>query len=495
MDPIFELNLNIDTPKSLPLSERLTRQLKQAITDGRLQYGLRLPASRALASRLQVSRNTIITVYELLQMEGYLATRKGAGTFICYSPLNEQTLHQATANNQLLHQKIKPYWRASENQQVLPATSSAQFDFRPGMPDLRFFPYASWRKQLLKSARQQEKEPNKLATVQGHAGLRKALVRHQSRSRAIHSTAEEILITSGAQQAFDLIARILVVPGKSKIAIESPGYPMIRHLMQSYGATVVPVPVDEQGLRVDLLPNDVDLIYCTASHQFPLGMAMSAMRRQALLTFATAHDALVIEDDYDSEFRLGKHPIDALKSMDKTGNVIYVGTFSKAMLPDLRLGFLIAPGWMITYLCNAKLHTDWHNSWLLQDSVAAFISGGYLEKHLRKMRKLYRQRYQQLCCSFEKYGGDLLQPLTAYAGVHMTTLLPENICASTLAKHLETYNIAIRAIAHFQPQHSINSYGQNGLIFGYGNIDTEDISQGIQRLSEGLAEFITFNQT
>jgi GntR family transcriptional regulator/MocR family aminotransferase len=308
------------------------------------------------------------------------------------------------------------------------------------------------------------------------------LATHQSWSRAISSHADDFLITSGAQQAFDLIAKIMISPNQTTVAIEDPGYPLALQLFQSYGAKIVLIPLDKEGMIIDKIPNNVDLIYCTPSHQFPLGMPMSINRRSALLKYARDNHCLIIEDDYDSEFRLTQRPLDALKSMDTHDLVFYVGTFSKSLLPDLRVGFIIMPKWAKTSLCGTKLLTDWHNNWLIQDALADFIQQGHLIKHLKKMRKLYSDRYSTLTQWIKQHENSKMHIINAYAGVHVSAILRDDNNAKSIASSLKEHKISILSIEDLCPSNA----PMNGLIFGYGNIESSHIIQALPIISEQL---------
>ncbi|WP_329955905.1 PLP-dependent aminotransferase family protein [Cupriavidus necator] len=222
--------------------------------------------------------------------------------------------------------------------------------------------------------------------------LREAIASHVSFARAVACGADDVVVTSGAQQAFDLIARVLVTPGKTVVAVEDPGYPPLRHAFAAAGARLVPVPVDDEGMQVDQLPAGARVICVTPSHQFPLGATLSLARRRALLAFARRHGAVVVEDDYDGEFRHGGRPLDALQTLDQDQLVWYVGTFSRSLFPGLRLGYAVVPPWARDAVVAAGQYTDWHSALLAQDTLAAFMAEGHLARHIRKMRAAYTGR-------------------------------------------------------------------------------------------------------
>ncbi|MFD5271669.1 PLP-dependent aminotransferase family protein [Streptomyces sp. NPDC058335] len=231
--------------------------------------------------------------------------------------------------------------------------TTAARDFRVGLPDARLFPYDAWRPLIARELRPSAAGAVGYGDPAGHAGLPAALARHIGLSRGVRTGPDDVLVTTGTQQALDLIGRVMLEPG-DRVAVEEPGYPPARLAFLAQGAEVTGIPVDAEGLLVDAIPPDTRAVYVTPAHQFPLGMPMSLRRRTALLRWARRHGAAVIEDDYDSEFRFGGRPVETLQSLDRDGHVIYVGSFSKVMLPSLRVGFLVAPAPLRTALRTAK---------------------------------------------------------------------------------------------------------------------------------------------
>jgi GntR family transcriptional regulator / MocR family aminotransferase len=312
------------------LTTEIYRQLRDAILAGRLPAGERLPPTRELARQLSVSRGTVTLAYEQLADEGYVGTRVGAGTFVS-DHIGGATGRARPAGGAL---RPQPVWASF---QIPTWGPLADFDFSSGIPDARLFPYARWRRLLGQELHAGATDIHAYSDPAGHQGLRQAIALHFGASRAVRATAEDILVTNGTQQAVDLIARVILGPG-DVAAVEDPCYGPPRRLLASLGARVLGVPVDTEGLVVDAIPAHARLVYVSPSHQFPLGVTMSLPRRLALLAWAARHGAAIIEDDYDSEFRYSDRPIEPLQTLDADGHVIYVGSFSKTMLPALRLG-------------------------------------------------------------------------------------------------------------------------------------------------------------
>jgi GntR family transcriptional regulator / MocR family aminotransferase len=287
-----------------------------------------------------------------------------------------------------------------------------------------------------------------------------------------------VVVTAGTQQAFDLLAKILVNPGRTTVALEDPGYAPLRGAFMAVGAKVAPVPVDRDGLIVDRLPSDARVICVTPSHQFPLGVAMSMRRRAQLLEFARVNEAVIIEDDYDGEFRFGTTPRDALQTLDRSGSVFYVGTFSKSLFPGIRLGFVVAPRWAKRALTAARQVADWHQPVLEQDALASFISEGHMARHVRKMRKLYAERRELMMSGLQAHFRSWLDPIPASGGMHLTALARESLDFDAIARNARQKNLDVRSLRAL----SVGGHGQAGLVFGYGATAPAAIAEGLLQL-------------
>ncbi len=479
MEPIFELQISLPRRGSRDLLRAVHGQLRSAILDGRLQGGLRLPATRALAARLDISRNTALAAYDLLLSEGYLVARPGAGTYVA-TVLAPRAARKPASADAAARGHVASFWRAPP---AVPAPTPAyRFDFRTGLPDKTSFPFHIWRRLSARALRALSKVPAAYAEPEGRVALRGAIAGHISFARAVACRPEDVIVTAGAQQAIDLIARILVVPGETTVAVEDPGYPPMRAAFAAAGACIANVPVDDEGLVVDRLPPNARAICVTPSHQFPLGVAMSLRRRAALLDFARARRAVVIEDDYDGEFRFGGKPLDALQTLDRAELVFYVGTFSKSLFPALRLGFLVAPPWARSALVAAKQLTDWHGPVLAQDTLAAFIAEGHLARHVRKMRAIYGERRAALLRSLARHCGDRLAPIPAVAGLHLAARLAGPLPAGTLVARAADAGIGVELLDRYAGRKA----AVRGLAFGYGMIRSDEIDEAIRRLARAL---------
>lgn len=455
------------------LAARIYRQLRDGILDGRLRSGERLPPTRELARELEVSRNTVAVAYERLTAEGFLSSHVGRGTFVSTDPVGRSD-RAALAGTGL---------RPAERWRSLPAPLGAErsvpaFDFRVGVPDPGLFPLRTWRRLVSQALRPALLPPSGYADPAGLEELRVAIARHIGAARSVRAGGEDILVTQGAQQALDLIGRVLIEPG-TRVAVEDPGYPPAARLFASLGARIIKVPVDAEGLDVTALAKGTRLIYTTPSHQFPLGTPMSLARRTALLAWAEQNDAVIVEDDYDSEYRFSDRPLEPLQSLDRSGRVIYVGSFSKTLLPLLRLGFLVAPASLHPALRQAKQLMDWHGDLVTQSALASFIDEGLLARHVRKATREYSVRRDRILAFMRDELRDVLEVVPSSAGLHL--------CAPVAPHATVTVDGVIEAATRAGVAvESLASYGgtRGGLVIGYGLVGVDRIDEGLARLGE-----------
>lgn len=480
-DPIFEIDLNLRETDSCSLVDGLTEQLKDAIDQGRLQAEFRLPPSRALAKRTGVSRNTVLAAYEALHSLGYLESRRGSGTFVAHRPVELKT----EATNRLpLRKHLHPYWREHHSYTGLVEQTHSRFDFYVGKADISGFPFAEWRRYLHRAVHKMQRVLTESSPdPQGQASLRQSISRHLAFSRAMACEAEDIVVTNGVAQAVELLIRLLVRPGQTRVAVEHPGYFKTRQALEAAGAIVVEVGVDEEGMQVASIPADVDLVCITPSHQFPLGVALSPARRKVLLDRAESEDMLILEDDYDCDFRLGERPIDALRTQDKSQRVFYLGTFSKNMFADVRIGYVLCPEWARSSLVAARHASDWHSPVMVQEALAEFIEQGCLFRHVTRMRKRYAERDSVLRSALSQFFSEQVTVLETYAGLHLTVLFGQQVDVQKLKQDAQALGLNFLTLDELSPQSS----RYNGIVLGYGCIEAKDIAPGIRQLAACLA--------
>ena len=475
----MELHVVINGRKDL--AGQLYNQLRSAIESGRLAAGTQLPPSRLLAEQLGISRKTISDTYAQLTYENFLTGVVGKGTYVNARSSKVQRKQNYT---ELGGFEVIESWRNLPVFLRHPTLEgSLRYDFIGGATSKGQFPQDDWRRCTSHALRQIAGSKGLYSQPEGLPALRNAIARHIAFSRGVNCQDEDVVVCNGAQQALDLIARVLISPG-SLVAMEDPGYPPARLLFGSHGATVIGMPVDAEGIVVDQIPRGTRLIYVTPSHQFPLGMPMSQARREALLAKAHELGAIIIEDDYDSEFRYEGRPTDSLYNLDQRGIVAYVGTFSKTLLPELRLGYAILPPSIIEAVIRAKQLTDLHASTLPQWALAKFIAEGCLLKHIRRCHTIYAQRRERI---LERMATDLapwLQAVPASAGFHMAVFCKVPIdlpLVIELAKKVEVGLYAISGFYYQQP-------AKEGLYFGFGAIETLDIDTALDRLRDILEQ-------
>jgi GntR family transcriptional regulator/MocR family aminotransferase len=459
------------------LGGQIYRQVRAMILDGRLTPGQPLPASRELAGRLAVSRNTVATAYDRLAAEGFLVGRVGAGTYVNAALPAGPPPGTGTAGV-----RPRPEWEGLRVPDDLSAPD-AEFDFRAGMPDPRLFPYQTWRRLMADELRGGAVGTGAYADPLGHPDLRAALARHVGVSRGVRAGPGGVLVTNGLQQVADLVARVLLRPG-DVVAVEDPGYPPPRTLFRTLGARVVGVPVDRDGLVVEALPDDARLVYVTPSHQFPLGVAMSLPRRMALLAWARERDAVLLEDDYDCEFRYAGRPLEPLHALDRDGRVVYAASLSKLLLPTLRLGFCVPPPSLLGALRAAKFVADWHTALPAQAALARFVADGGLARHLRRTRAVYRRRHDLVGAALAGPLARWLEPLPSAAGLHVAALLRSGSVdhAAAAADRAAAEGLLVVPLA----PHAVGA-PRAGLVLGYGLVPTERVEAGLARLAEVLA--------
>ncbi|RKG86248.1 MocR-like pyridoxine biosynthesis transcription factor PdxR [Corallococcus terminator] len=473
------MDFHVDLQDRRDLSGTIYRELRAAILDGRLRRGERLPPTRELALRLDVSRNTVSLAYEWLTAEGLLEARTRAGSFVQGEPLPREARKGQASRVRL---RARAFWREQPDPPERRPPTGHGFDV--GVPDARHFPFDMWRRLVARQLRAAAL-PGGYAEAVGHRGLREAVVRHVGVARGVHADVEDVLITNGAQQAIDLVGRVLIEPGDC-VAVEEPGYPPARQVFHSLGARVVPVPVDAEGLDVRALPDSARLVYVTPSHQFPLGMPLSPARRGALLEWARQRDAVIVEDDYDSEFRFGGRPLETLHGLDRSGRVLYVGSFSKVLLPGLRMGFLIAPPSLQRELRLARRVMDWHGPFAEQAALARFIDGGMFARHIRKLRREYAERHARVEEGLARHCADWLEVVPSLAGLHLCATFRRG------GLKLERETVA-RARAADVGLVTLSRYyagprARPGLVLGYGALPTARIPEATRRLGACLAK-------
>lgn len=482
------LSIAIDQDSARPLSTQLYASLRDLMLSGAIAAGQRLPASRTLARDLGLSRTTVIDAFDRLIAEGLVESRVGSGTFVS-DVLSRERPRAPVIEAPALPAPRKPSlskamgWavdRFSERSR-LPHIPCA---FITALPAFDAFPMAQWARLVAKHWRGAREEVMGYGAPTGHKGLREAIAAHLRANRGIACDRDQIFIVGGAQQAFHLIGSVLLNPG-DKAWFENPGAIGARNSLLACGAELVPVPVDQEGLNVEeglKRAPDFRLAFVTPSHQQPLGHILSLERRLALLRSAEQAGAWIVEDDYDGEFFFGRRPLPTLKSIDRSGQVIYVGTFSKSLFPALRLGFMLAPPSLVDTF--AKLSSAFVQGvpTSVQAVVAEFIEEGLFVTHIRRMRRIYQERHEALSEAARRDLAGLLDVAPTDSGLHTIGRLDRGYSEIAVARAAAERNIVVSPIARF----SIESTGDNGLVLGFGGVKPPEIKTGVAVLAEVL---------
>jgi GntR family transcriptional regulator/MocR family aminotransferase len=451
---VLELFVPLARDSDQPLHHQLEQQLRVAVREGRLQPDATLPSSRALAEQLGVARGVVVEAYEQLVAEGYLLTRPGGSTRVARVPIQRAAVA-------IQHE-----------------TQAPSHDFRPGKPDVSEFPRMAWARSLRRVLETSPADRLDYLDGRGAPELREVLSAYLDRVRGTCTSSSDIVICGGFAQGIQLMARALRESGARRVGVEDPWNVRYRHALADSGLEVVPVSVDDGGLRVDLLADArVDAVVVTPAHQYPTGAVLAPDRRAALIDWADDRDGLIIEDDYDAEYRYDREPVGAMQGLCSY-RVAYAGTASKTLAPGLRLGWLAVPRRYRDRVAQAKLAADFGSAALDQLALADFIEHGELDRHLRRMRAIYRDRRDALLDGLARHL-PAMHPEGASAGLHVLAWLPAGVDESALVAEALDQGIALTGVgaAFAAPTQ------RGGIIFGYSSLDERRIDEGLSRLA------------
>ena len=465
----LELPLVADRADPGPLTAQLAGQLRDALADGRLATGERLPSTRMLATQLGVSRTVVSGAYAQLFAEGWVEGRHGSGTFVADGapgrPRPGGAQEPAAPGDQA--------WAAAPDPALAPGVAP-MIDLRPGLTWTAGIDGAAWRRAWRSAG---ASVTAGLPDPRGSAGLRAALTGYLRRSRGVHCSPGQVVVTRGVAGSLGLIAAALLRPG-DQVGVEEPGYPAARAVFAAHGLRVVPCPVDSGGLRVDLLPGGLRLVYVTPAHQYPLGGRLSVPRRRALTSWARDTGALIVEDDYDGEFRYDVAPLPALFGLDPEV-VVYLGTATKILTPALRVGWLAAAPALAARLAGAGGALGDYASGPAQEALLSLIATGDLERHVRRMRHDYARRRAAITAVFG--GGATGRLLGDEAGMHM--VLETRAPAAQIAAAAAGQGVAVATLDRY----FAGPVTRNGLVLGYGGARLPDVARGCGILAGILA--------
>jgi GntR family transcriptional regulator / MocR family aminotransferase len=452
--------VEIDRGGELPLHEQVERSLRENIRRGRLPAGTRLPSTRALANELGVSRGVVTEAYGQLGAEGYLETRQGAAVRVARAV--RATVPRAPARS------------------LLP---TYPYHFHPGLPDLAGFPRDRWLRSLRAALSESPLGAVGYGDPRGVPGLREALADYLGRVRGAAADPENMLVCTGFMQGFSILCRWLYAQGIDAIAMEDPGWHVHRLIAEQAGMRTIPVRVDEEGLDVRALADsDARAVLVTPAHQFPTGGVLGRERRAALIEWAEDGERLIVEDDYDAEYRYDRVAVGALQGL-ASERVLYIGSASKRLAPGMRLGWMLLPSWLAWQLISAKAIEDGGSEVVGQLALRDFIERGELDRHVRRMRLLYQHRHDSLLRALERW---LPQgrPSGAGAGLYELVTLPDGVSESALLARAAERGVGMEGLAWHRFAHG----GPAGVLLGYGNLSEPAIEQGVRLIAEALAE-------
>jgi GntR family transcriptional regulator/MocR family aminotransferase len=484
-------SLPLDPRSSAPLHRQLCDGLRSAILRGLLSPGTQLPASRALAVDLDLSRNTVMAAFEQLLAEGYLEGRHGSGTYVSRS-LPEQLLHAGSPGKDT-RRSPAAVPRLSKRGQAFTSTPPAfprpyqtPHAFEIGLPALDEFPVGTWSRLVVRRCRAGFGGLLGYGESAGSRPLREAIAAYVGTARAVQCRAEQVIVVSGSKRAIDLVARVLLDPGDTAW-IEDPCYPAARGALLGAGAKVVPLPVDGEGLDVAAGLRryaDARLAYVTPSHQYPTGVTMTLRRRLALLEWAASRSAWILEDDYDSEYRYTGRPLASLQALDSQGRVLYLGSFSKVLFPALRLGYLVVPPDLVSAFGAALALLAGPPPALEQAVLADFMAEGHFVRHVRRMRTLYAERQGVLMRALRRELNGLLDVPAFESGMHLLAWLPDGVDDRAASAHAAAAGIVARPLSAY----TAAPVRRAGLLLGYTALRPSQIRDGVRSLAAVLGQ-------
>ena len=486
-------SISLGSRKQTPIYSQLYEWFRTAILDGLLRPGQRIPSTRSLASELRISRLPVLNAYEQLRTEGYLETTVGAGTRVARSIVDQaprQRSAKARRSRSRATTEFSPR-RLSERGVAFTRTLkdpslSNLGAFRVSLPALDHFPSNAWSKLVIRQSRSMPSAIMAYGDAMGYLPLREAIAEYLGMVRAVRCDPSQIVVTTGSQQGLQIAAHVLL-DSNDQVCVEDPGYPGARLAFMNAGARIVPISVNGEGMNVEEMIRKTPharAVYITPSHQYPLGVTMSAAQRLRLLDWAARCGGWIIEDDYDSEFRFSSRPIASLQGMDSDARVIYLGTFSKVMFPALRLGYVVVPKDLVAAFAAALDAVGIFSSPLYQTVLSDFIRAGHFARHIRRMRTLYMERRTVLVKAVRQQIGNRLEIVGAEAGMHLAALLPPGVSDTQISRAAAGRGICATPLSTCY----LNPPPRGGLILGYGGTNEQQIRDGVRKLKMSLSD-------
>jgi GntR family transcriptional regulator/MocR family aminotransferase len=487
----MDVVLGINPSSGAALHRQVYEALRSAILNGTLRAGARLPATRALAEQLSLSRSTVADAYDQLQAEGYIEGRHGSGTYVAPN-LPDDVFPQAVQPTPPPDDSHHPLRLSGWGIRVVQAEVQAiaegapaqeyRYDFRPHRVAQDKFPWDAWRASVDR-ALAEDRDAMFYAPAAGHPALRETIAEHVAKHRAVDCTPDRIVIVNGTQQGLNLLAELLLEAGEN-VAVEDPGYPAARLAFEAQGLTVARIPVDHEGLIVQQFSErgPFRLVHVTPSHQDPTGSTLSLARRLALLDEAERTNCVIVEDDYDSEFRYEGRPVESLQGLDRDDLVVYAGTFSKSVVAGLRIGFLVLPRRLVRQFVAAKSAWDSGAPMLEQLALVEFMRSGAFERHIRRMRRLYRARRDALVDALTDVFGDRVRVGERHGGLNVLVGLDLVGPADAVSRRAQAAGIGLRSVSSYYT----HPPAQATFLMGFAALPEDTITDGIRLLAHVL---------
>ncbi len=480
------VSVELDKSCDIPIYRQIIDRMKDAIRSGRLAAGTKLPSTRVFAKELGVSRNTVLQVFETLIEEGLLSGRVGAGTFV--SSLREGQAFAAASPQAENTAKagVHPFRSLSRRGKSLVVSATDEFSerptpFMPDLPDLREFPIRTWLRLLNETSGRLTGQILAESSNAGYEPLRRAIAQHLSASRGMMCDYRQVIITTGSQQGLDLVCRMLLDAG-DPVWLEEPGYVGARSVIRANGGSICPVPVDDDGARIDeaMRIHPVPrLIFTSPSRHYPLGGLLSQERREMLLGIAARCGSWIVEDDYDHEFTYTSNGLRSLFAMDGDQRTIHMGTFSKTLLPSFRLGYIVVPPDLSEHFAKARAVVDRHASLIEQMVLSEFMHRGLFVSHIRRMRNLYQERRAQLITGLEAIFGENCCMASSDSGTHIILPLARGADDCLIARRAAEKGLVLRPLSPYY----MTADRQEGLLVGFSAFNSIEIDRGLELFS------------
>jgi GntR family transcriptional regulator/MocR family aminotransferase len=459
-----------------PLHLQVYRAFREAILSGKIAPGSRLPSSRAEARTLGVSRNVVLQAYGQLEAEGYIGGAQGSGTYVTSGIPKAPAPAPGTAAAGASPIPLSEYARRASRTTLIRRRRRLPYDFAYGLSRPDEVTVRSWQRALRRAS---EKLSLDYGPPEGDPDLREAIAHYLFRNRAVRTAAEDLVVVSGSQQGLSLVSRLLFEPG-DRLLVEDPCYQGARQIFRADGLELVPCPVRKDGLEWPSA-RGAKAVYVTPSHQFPTGVTLPLAKRLKLLSWAQERNAVILEDDYDSEYRYEDRPLESIQGLDAGGRVVYLGTFSKVLFPALRVGYVALPRELVPHFTRAKWLSDRQASLLEQRAVAELLQTGEFDQHLRRARVRNQARREALLEALEARLSEPFEISGANAGIHVVVWFP-----GRTTRELESWIAAAEDVGvglYSVAPYYLSESSRPGLLFGYGNLDGAEIAEGIRRFA------------